>query len=179
MADLLTDLPAYDEDGVLRVVVEAPKGCTVKIAYDSGLRTFCVSRGFPMGIAYPYDWGFIPGTVAADGDPVDALVLHATSTYPGVVLPCNVLGMVEVREDAEGGGRQTNNRVIAIPTWNDRLGDLERAGDLPKRIREELEQFFLSATFFTGKNAKIRGWAGQAKTEAFIRRRMKGETGDR
>ena len=132
----LTDLSAYDEEGVLRVVVEAPKGSTVKITYEPELGTFRVSRGFPLGISYPYDWGFIPGTVAADGDPVDALVLHAASTYPGVVLPCHALGMVEVREDAEGAKRQTNNRVITIPTWNDRLGDLEKASDLPKRIRD-------------------------------------------
>ena len=150
----LTDLSAYDEEGVLRVVVEAPKGSTVKIVYAPELGTFRVSRGFPLGISYPYDWGFILGTVAADGDPVDALVLHAASTYPGVVLPCHALGMVEVREDAEGAKRQTNNRVIAIPTWNDRLGDLEKASDLPKRIRDELEQFFLSTTFFTAKNPR-------------------------
>ena len=173
MTRLLTDIAAYEDDGALRVVVEAPKGCTVKIAYDPALRTFCVSRGLPMGITYPYDWGFIPGTVAEDGDPVDALVLHATSTYPGVVLPCNVLGMVQVREDAAGGTRQTNNRVITVPTWNDRLGDLEKATDLPRRIRAELEEFFLSTTFFTAKNAKIQGWAGKDKTEAFIRHRMK------
>jgi len=154
------------------VVVEAPKGCTVKIAYEPDLRTFCVSRGFPMGIAYPYDWGFIPGTVAEDGDPVDALVLHATSTYPGVVLPCRVLGMVEVREDSKEGKRQSNNRVIALPTWNDRLGDLEKAADLPTRIRDELEGFFLDTTFFTAKNAKIQGWASKAKTEKFIRKQM-------
>ena len=169
----LTDLSAYDEEGVLRVVVEAPKGSTVKITYEPELGAFCVSRGFPLGISYPYDWGFIPGTVAADGDPVDALVLHAASTYPGVVLPCHALGMVEVREDAEGAKRQTNNRVIAIPTWNDRLGDLEKTSDLPKRIRDELEQFFLSTTFFTAKNAKIRGWANTSKTEAFIREHIK------
>jgi inorganic pyrophosphatase len=168
----LIDLPAFDENDVLRVVVEAPKGSTVKLAYDPQLGTFCVSRGFPMGVAYPYDWGFIPGTRAADGDPVDALVLHATSTYPGVVLPCTVLGMVQVREDPKTGKRRTNNRVIAIPTWNDRLGDLERTRDLPKRIREELEEFFASTTFFTTKNVKIRGWESKAQTEAFIRRRM-------
>jgi len=103
---------------------------------------------------------------------VDALVLHATSTYPGVVLPCHVLGMVEVRENAKGGKRQSNNRVIAIPTWNDRLGDLEKAEDLPKRIRDELEEFFLNATFFTTKNAKIRGWGSKAETEKFIRQQM-------
>jgi inorganic pyrophosphatase len=169
----LTDLAAFDKDGVLRVVVEAPKGSTVKIAYEPELETFCVSRGFPLGIAYPYDWGFIPGTVAADGDPVDALVLHATATYPGVVLPCKVLGMVELREDLKGGKRQINNRVIAIPNWDDRLGEVEKAADLPKRIRDELEQFFLSTTFFTAKNVKIEGWANKGKTEAFIRKHIK------
>jgi inorganic pyrophosphatase len=165
----LIALAPYDDEGALRVVVEAPKGSTVKIAYEPDLQTFSVSRGLPLGIAYPYDWGFIPGTRAADGDPVDALVLHAASTYPGIVLPCRTLGMVEVRQDGEDGKRQSNNRVIALPIWNDRLGDLEKAKDLPKRIRAELEQFFLSVTFFTAKNACIRGWIGKTQTEAFIR----------
>ena len=172
----LIDLPPYDRDKTLRVVVEAPKGSTVKLTYDPHLHTFCVSRGFPLGISYPYDWGFIPGTRAADGDPVDALVLHAASTYPGVVLPCKVLGMVEVREDGKDGKRRRNNRVIAMPLWNDRLGDLERAKDLPKQIREELEEFFLSTTFFTAKNAKIQGWKGKAATDAFIRQHIVSET---
>jgi inorganic pyrophosphatase len=172
MTMLLIDLPTYSLDKALHVVVEAPKGSTVKLAYDPHLRTFCVSRGFPLGISYPYDWGFIPGTRAADGDPVDALVLHAASTYPGVVLPCKVLGMVEVREDGNNGQRQTNNRIIAMPLWDDRFGDLERARDLPKRIRDELEEFFLSTTFFTAKNAKIQGWKGRRASQAFIRRHI-------
>lgn len=165
----LTELATFDKNGVLRVVVEAPKGSTVKIAYQPDLGTFCVSPGFPLGIAYPYDWGFIPGTSAADGDPVDALVLHAAATYPGTIRPCDVLGMVEEREEGEGGKRQTNNRVIAIPKWDDRLRDVEKAADLPKRIRDELEQFFISTTFFTAKSAKIRGWANKARADAFIR----------
>ena len=173
MNALLTELPAYDEDGVLRVVVEAPRGSTVKIVYEPKLGTFAVSRSFPLGTSYPYDWGFIPGTVAADGDSVDALVLHDTSTYPGVVISCHVLGMIEVREDAKGGKRRTNNRVIVTPTWNDRLGDVEKTDDLPERICEELEQFFLSTTFFTAKNAKIKGWADKAQTNVFIREHMK------
>jgi len=172
MAPSLIDLPTYGSDKALHVVVEAPKGSTVKLAYDPDLRTFRVSRGFPLGVSYPYDWGFIPGTRAADGDPVDALVLHAAATHPGVVLPCKVLGMVEVRENGKNGGRQTNNRIIAMPLWNDRLGDLERAKDLPDRIRNELEEFFLSTTFFTAKNAKIHGWKGRAVSEAFIRRHI-------
>jgi len=110
MTTSLIDLSPYGAGKALHVVVEAPKGSTVKLTYDPA-----------------YDWGFIPGTRAADGDPVDALVLHAASTNPGVVLPCKVLGMVEVREDGEDGRRQSNNRIIAISQWNDRLGSASGA----------------------------------------------------
>ena len=166
----LTDLPSYDELGNVHVVVESPRGSTVKLKYEEKFGAFLVARGLPLGVAYPYDWGFIPGTLALDGDPVDALVLHDTSTYPGVVLPCQVIGMVEIRKDTEQAGRVNDARVIAVPTWNDRLGPLERAADLPKGMRAELEQFFLSTTFFTDKHTELRGWKGQAAAHAFIRR---------
>lgn len=172
MSAALVTLSPYSAERVLRVVVEAPKGSTVKLTYDPELEAFCVSRGLPLGVAYPYDFGFIPGTCADDGDPVDALVLHSAATYPGVVLPCRVLGMVEVHQDGDDGAPQTNNRIVAMPRWTDQLGDLGRAVDLPKRIREELEQFFLSVTFFTAKNARIHGWKGKTAAEAFIRRHV-------
>jgi len=169
----LVDLAPFDPDGSLQVVVEAPKGSTVKLAYNAELGTFGVSRGLPMGVGYPYDWGFIPGTLASDGDPVDAIVLHATATYPGVVLPCTALGMVQVLEDTKKGKRRTNNRIVAMPTWNDRLGDLERTRDLPQRVRQELEEFFVSTTFFTAKHIEIVGWEGKRRTTAFIRKHIR------
>jgi len=172
MSAALIALSPYSSDRALRVVVESPKGSTVKLTYDCQLETFCVSRGLPLGVSYPYDFGFIPGTCADDGDPVDALVLHSTATYPGVVLPCRVLGMIEVRQDGDDGVPQTNNRIVALPHWIDRLDELGRAADLPKRVRDELEHFFLSVTRFTTKNARIHGWKGKTAAEAFIRRHV-------
>jgi inorganic pyrophosphatase len=96
-------------DGVLRVVVEAPKGSTVKLTYDPELRTFCVSRGFPMGTAYPYDWGFIPSTKAEDGDPLDVLVIHDAGTYPGLALRCRPIGVLEVLQNSNGK-KERNDR---------------------------------------------------------------------
>jgi inorganic pyrophosphatase len=166
MSNLLT-LPCYGENGELNVVVEAPRA-SIKLKYDPGLEAFTVSRALPIGVTYPFDWGFIPQTVGADGDPIDALAIHDAATYPGVVLPCRPLGVVEVEQDGESGRGERNDRIIAMPTWHDRMGEFERATDLPARLRQEIEQFFLEATFFTAKNAKVLRWRGAKRAASLI-----------
>jgi inorganic pyrophosphatase len=155
----LTQLPPFDEDKALRMVVETPRGSSIKLAYEPKAGLFTVTRALPIGMTYPFDWGFIPGTQAEDGDPVDALALHDSATYPGVVLPCRVLGVVDVSQKAKNG-REENPRLILMPTWHDRMGELVKASGLPDRLKREIEQFFVSATFFTGKDARIQGWRG-------------------
>jgi inorganic pyrophosphatase len=89
-------------------------------------------------------------------------------TYPVVVLPCRAIGVVELTQRNEKGKRERNDRVIAIPLWHDRFGELERATDLPTRLRDEIEQFFLSATFFTAKKPKIIGWKSARKAASLV-----------
>ena len=89
-------LPASPADGVLNVVVESPAGATSKIKWEIELEAFALSRPLPLGMAYPHDWGFVPGTRAEDGDPVDALVLSEGTTYPGLVIPSLPLGVVRL-----------------------------------------------------------------------------------
>jgi inorganic pyrophosphatase len=67
----------YDKRGALRVVVERPRGSCLKLSYEASIKASSVSRALPLGVTYPFGWGFIPGTLADDGDPVDALVLIA------------------------------------------------------------------------------------------------------
>lgn len=165
----LADLPTYSEDGSIHTVVEAPKGSLLKLRYDFKLGAFTVSRALPLGLSYPFDWGFVPSTKGPDGDAVDALVLHEGSTYPGVVLACWPLGVVEMDEDNEQGRRQRNDRLIVRPRWPDRLSEFAQISELPARLREEVEQFFLSTTFFSAKNAKVLGWKGSAEACAMVK----------
>jgi inorganic pyrophosphatase len=152
------NLPLHDEQGRLLVVVEAPKGSRMKIKYDPKLHAFVLSRAFQLGVAYPYDWGFIPSTCAEDGDPLDAMVMFDAPTFPGVVIPIVPLGVVRVvQRDARGAELKRNDRIVARPVDDDRWTDVKQ---LPKRMRDELEQFFLAAVEKTEKRVTIEGWSG-------------------
>ena len=167
-------LRPFDDDGNLNMVVETPRGSAVKLKYEPKAKVFIVSRSLVLGLIYPFDWGFIPGTKSEDGDPLDALAVHDSSTYPGVVLPCRALGVVDVSQKGEKG-REENPRLIVMPSWHERMGEFEKATGLPKRLREEIEQFFVSATFFTGKDAKIEGWRGPKAALGVVKQTMQGK----
>jgi inorganic pyrophosphatase len=68
-------------------------------------------------LTYPFDWGFVPSTQPSDGDPLDVLILHDGMTYPGVVLPCQPLGVIEMNQEDEKEKRERNDRVIVMPSW--------------------------------------------------------------
>ena len=154
--------------GELRMIVETPRGSAVKLKYDLKLKIFTVSKSLPLGLTYPFDWGFIPGTQGEDGDPLDALAIHDASTYPGVMLPCRLLGMIDLKQKSENGW-EANPRFILMPLWHDRLGEFEKAAALPRRLKKEIEQFFLSTDFFTQKHPKIEAWKGSNAAEKQIR----------
>ena len=171
MSTPLLSLPPLLDSGDFRVVVESPRGSRIKFKIDPEHGVVTISRPLPLGLAYPFDWGFIPGTCAADGDPLDAMVYWDVASFPGVVIVCRALGVLKVEQDSKGrtGRRERNDRVIAIPASAPRQRELNALEDLPRRVRDELEKFFLDATAFERKNAVILGWEGAESAEALIR----------
>jgi inorganic pyrophosphatase len=159
-------LEAFDADGSLRTVVESPKGATIKIKFEPSLSAFRVKRALPQGLAYPFDWGFIPGTKGEDGDPVDALVVHGTGTYPGIVITSRTLGMVNVSQKRMSG-RISNPRLIVVPTWYQPPdGEVDC---LSSQFRQEIESFFSTAGYFAGADPKIEGWTSAVEALALVR----------
>jgi inorganic pyrophosphatase len=168
MADLLR-LPPRAASGAVHVVVESPRGSRLKLKVDPALGVLSLSRPLPLGLAYPYDWGFVPGTLAEDGDPLDALVFWEAASFPGVVLPCRVLGAVLLEQDRKSdGARVRNDRLLVRPVKDERGEGLSSALDLPRRVRGELEQFFLHAIFFEPKNPRLLGWEGPEGAERIL-----------
>jgi inorganic pyrophosphatase len=164
----LDRIPALAEGG-LHVVVESPRGSPVKLKLDPELRVMVVQRPLPLGFSYPYDWGFVPGTRAPDGDPVDALVYWDVPSYPGVVIRCRPLGVLRLEQSDGRGGRQRNDRLLVLPLQHPRGAELRSAEDLAPRVRDELAHFFTSSVFFQGKDPKLLGWDGPEAAERLVR----------
>ena len=159
-------LPARDRDGWLNIVIETPRGSTAKIKYDEGAGVMRLSRPLPAGLCYPYDWGFIPATRAADGDALDALVVWDGSSYPGVVITARCLAVLRVdQKDPASGARQRNDRVLTVPVKTRHGSD----GMLDAALRAQLEQFFTAAVAFEGKDLRLLGWGDAAEADALVR----------
>lgn len=145
----------------LDVMVESPRGATVKFKYDPGARVMTLSRPLPLGLVFPFDWGFVRATRAEDGDPLDAFILWDASSYPGVVIPCRAIGILNLEQTStRSGRRERNDRVAVVPLESPRQDALASALDLPLRVRGEIEAFFLHSGVFEGKDAKVLSWEG-------------------
>ena len=160
----LNELDTFAGDDVFHVVVESPRGASVKLKYSPELGAMTISRPLVAGLVYPCDWGFVPSTRGPDGDPIDAAVWWDGTIYPGVVLPCRALGVLRVEQNGAGtGGRIRNDRILAVPTA------ARRESELTSRVRQELEHFFLAATALEGKDARIVEWADAGTALTLIR----------
>jgi inorganic pyrophosphatase len=157
----LDQLPAFVRGSVFRVVVESPRGASAKLKFDPGTGAMTLSRPLTLGLTYPFDWGFVPGTQASDGDPLDAMLLWDTPTFPGVVIECRAVGLVKIdQRRKQGRGRERNDRILAVPVKARRFEHLRTVRDIPAGLRRELNQFFVHATALENKDIRILGWAG-------------------
>src|SRR5215469_4470994 len=94
-----SELPCLTGDGkTINVIVETPKGSRNKFAFDEKRKIFQLKKVLPVGMAFPYDFGFVPSTMAEDGDPTDVLVLMDEPAFPGCLLYCRVIGIIEGKE---------------------------------------------------------------------------------
>ena len=166
--NLVHDLPPFDEQHNLRVVVETPRGANIKIKFDENLGCFSLSRILPLGVAYPYDFGFVPQTLAQDGDPLDVMVLIDAVTYPGVVISCRPLGALQVEERGLRG--RPNHRLVAVPVKAARKDEVRNFSDLGRRMQQELERFFVMSSSFTSKDPVVRGWVGPDAAGEMVQR---------
>jgi len=165
----LSALPAFVDNDTFRVVVESPRGSILKLKYDPNQGVMTLSRPLTFGVAYPYDWGFVPSTRGPDGDPIDVIVMWDGVSYPGVVLPCRPIGVLRVEQtNPSSHERERNDRVAALPIKAPRWDGVRTVFDFAERIRAELEEFFLATTVFEGRELTLSGWAGPDEAMALI-----------
>jgi inorganic pyrophosphatase len=167
MKDLVS-LPVRNREGVL-VVVETPAGSRVKLKLEPELEYITVSRPLPLGLHYPFDWGFVPSTKAEDGDPLDAMLYGPGSATPGTVVAARMLGVLKVEQNRkQGPGRQRNDRLFLAPVQAAHGDSPKDVFSLPERLRAELEDFFVWSTRWEKKDLRFLGWGGIEEAEAIL-----------
>ena len=157
----LDTIPTFASPDIFHVVVESPRGSTLKLKYEAEWDVMSVSRPLPLGVIYPFDWGFVPSTRAGDGDPLDAMLFWDVPSYPGVVVPCRAIGVLQVEQNKnsnDSSERVRNDRVLAVPCEARREKEISDIAAIGTRVREELEQFTIAATVLEGKDLRIIGW---------------------
>jgi inorganic pyrophosphatase len=168
----LLKLPTWADEKHIFAVIETPRGSTCKLDFDPKLRAFTLAKPLMAGLAYPYDWGFIPSTKAEDGDPLDVLVIHDAETYPGVVMRCRPVGILEVEQTSKGK-QERNDRLFAVPDRSPLETDLKDIRHLPPRAQKELEQFFRATDALEAKKLDFLRWRGPGQAVKTIERLSK------
>jgi inorganic pyrophosphatase len=173
----LTDpsqLAPFDANGgnKIQVIIETPKGSRNKYAFDPELKIFQLKKVLPEGMAFPYDFGFIPSTKAEDGDPVDVLVLMDEPAFPGCLLKCRVIGVIE-GEQGKKKQKERNDRIVAIEQANHSFADIGHIRDLGGKFVRELEEFFVNYHEHMGKKYRILDVKGPTRARRRIEDGMK------
>jgi inorganic pyrophosphatase len=162
--------PQDSEDKqMLRVVIETPKGSRNKFAFDAEDQVFELKKVLPAGMTFPYDFGFVPSTKAEDGDPIDVLVLMDEPAFPGCVLKCRPIGVIE-GEQGNKKKRERNDRIVAVEQDAHAWEDIKIIDDLGKQFERELEEFFVNYHKLSGKEYRVLGVKGPDQARKLVKR---------
>jgi inorganic pyrophosphatase len=143
-----------DDQKTIQVIIETPKGSRNKYSFDPDQKVFQLKKVLPAGMAFPYDFGFIPSTKAEDGDPTDVLVLMDEPAFPGCLLKCRLIGIIE-GEQEDKKDKLRNDRIVAVEQENHSYSHIKHIDDLGKEFVEELENFFVNYHELRGRKYRI------------------------
>jgi len=156
----------------LRVVIETPKGSRNKFDFDPKLQLFTLSAVLPVGESFPFDFGFIPGTLGEDGDPLDVMILMDEPAFPGCVIEARLIGVIEAKQ-TDDGKTLRNDRLIAVSKESHLHRAVHSIKEIDARLLDEIEEFFISYNTMKGEKFKPLGRFGPARASALVRRGRK------
>src|SRR5581483_5557693 len=141
---------------LIDVVIDTPRGSRNKFKFDESSGAFRLSRVLPQGMHFPYDFGWIPRTRAADGDALDVLVLTDAPTFPGCLVSVRLIGVICAAQ-REKRKMIRNDRLIAVPETPVNPPIASALKDLGTRELGEIEHFFLAYNRAQGRQFVLRG----------------------
>ena len=159
--------PGKDIPNDIYVVIEIPANSSpIKYEIDKDMGAVLVDRFMATPMFYPANYGFIPNTLADDGDPLDVLVITPYPVVPGAIIRCRPVGMLNMEDEAGG-----DDKLVAVP--HDKLSisyrDVKEVTDLPQLLRDQIQHFFENyKDLEAGKWVKVKGWENADAARASI-----------
>ena len=154
---------------IIEVLVEIPRGSRMKYEWDDERHLMRLDRVLHSSVHYPTDYGFIPDTLAPDGDHLDALVVVEEPTFPGCLVRVRPIGMLHMRDE-----KGEDDKVIAVPVDDPRFDGVKEMDDLPAHWLREIEVFFATYKMLEGVHTEVLGWRSAQEALGLIR-----ESGER
>lgn len=148
---------------VVEAFIEIPTGSQNKYEYDKEKGRFVLDRVLYSPMHYPADYGYLEGTLALDGDPLDILVLTTFPTFPGCVIKSRVIGVLLMADD-----KGEDEKLIGVPTDDPRWKDVYSINDIPEHKLKEIAHFFQVYKDLENKKTVIKGWDGPEKAGQLI-----------
>ncbi len=146
------------------MVVEIPAGSRNKYEMDHRVGRIRLDRTLFTATAYPADYGYVAGTLAEDGDPLDALVLLDAATFPGCTVRVRPIGVFWMHDE-----HGPDAKLLCVASTNPRWHSTHEIGDLPAHVRNEIGHFFeVYKELEPGKHTDVRGWQDRADAEATL-----------
>lgn len=163
------ELSARDpESGLVRVIIDTPRGSRNKYKFDPQLAMFKLSRVLPAGMSFPFDFGSIPGTRAEDGDALDVLVMSEAPLIVGCLVQVHLVGVLRAQQ-TESGKTIRNDRLLAVIETSVNKPSLRDIKELPADRLKDIEHFFRSYNEAQGRPFEITGRAGPKAAERLLK----------
>lgn len=137
------------------VVIETPKGKGLKYDFDPETGYYFLKKIMPTGMVFPFDFGFVPGTIGEDGDPIDVIVIAEMESFPGCAMECRIIGALKAKQRERDGATMRNDRFIAIPVVSQLYAEVNEMTQFPKEILSQLELFFQNYNEQAGKKFSV------------------------
>jgi inorganic pyrophosphatase len=152
------------------IVVESPRATQAKYKYDPKEQVFRLKKLLPLGMVFPYDFGFIPGTEGEDGDPLDALVLSEFASFTGAHLTCRVIGALKAEQKEDDKKVVRNDRFFCVPVGSITYAGLLSIDQLGREHNEQMEEFFINYNKVEGKIFTALGIMDEEKALKLIKK---------
>jgi len=151
-----------------RAIIETPKGSRNKFRYDSHDGTFSLGGVLPEGMMFPFDFGFIPSTLGADGDPLDIMVMLDAPAHVGCLIEVRLIGIIKATQ-TENGKTERNDRLLGVAVHSYDHVHLNSIKEIGSDLLDQVEEFFVSYNKQRNKKFKIKGIGGPKKAVKFLK----------